>query len=96
MHMWEEMMPKTGKPKSLARITSYVLDILASEDVHALDMVPYPYSNMGQRGCPYIFFTPDELPNEKGNINAMFKLLQFHFILAILNEHETCYKYYTF
>ena len=68
-------MPKRGKPKFPVRITLDVLDMLASEDDHALFMVPYPYVNMDSRGCLEIFFTLDEPPDERGNINVMFKLL---------------------
>ena len=68
-------MPKRGKHKFPARITSYVLEMLASQDDHALDMVPYPYASMDWRACPKIFFMADEPPDDRGNINVMFELL---------------------
>ena len=46
MHIWGKMMTKREEPEFLAMITSYVLEMLASEDDHALDMVPYPYVDM--------------------------------------------------
>ena len=67
--------------------------MLASEDEHALDMVPYPYVGMDWRGWTEIYFTLDEPPDEICNINVMFKLLQLHFILFVLNTNEICYKY---
>ena len=51
-----------------------MLEMLANEDDHALDMLPYPYVNLNLRGFPNTFFTLDEPPNERGNINVMFKL----------------------
>ena len=68
-------MIKREEPEFLAMITSYVLEMLASEDDHALDMVPYPYVAMDWRGCLEIFFTPHEPPNERCNINVMINLL---------------------
>ena len=85
MRMWGEMSPKRGKPELPVSITLDALEMLAREDDHALDMVPYPYVGMDWRGCPEIFFTPDEPPHERGNINVMFKLL--HFILFVLNAN---------
>ena len=46
MHMWGEMIPKRGKPEFPVRITLDVIEMLANEDDHALDMVPYPYTDM--------------------------------------------------
>ena len=75
MHMCGEMIPKRGKLKFPARITLGVLEMLASEDNHALEMVPYPYAIMDWRGFLEIIFTIDEPLDHKGNINVMFKLL---------------------
>ena len=57
-------MTKREEPEFLAMITSYVLEMLANEDDHALDMVPYPYVDMDWRGLLEIFFTLDEPPDE--------------------------------
>ena len=64
MHMWGEMMTKREELEFLALITSYVLEMLANEDDHALDMVPYTYVDMDWRGFLEIFFTLDEPPDE--------------------------------
>ena len=50
-----------------------MLEILANEDDHALDMLPYPYVGLDQRGSPEILFTLDVPTDERGNINVMFK-----------------------
>ena len=73
--MWGKMMPKRGGPEFPTRITLDVLYMLSSEDSHALNMVPYPYVGMDWRGFPEIFFIADEPSDDRGNINAMFKLL---------------------
>ena len=86
MGMWGGMIPKRVKPEFPARITSYVLEMLASEDNHALGLIPYPYADIDWRGCPKIFFTSYEPPDERGNINVMFKLLQLHFIVCVLMQ----------
>ena len=64
--------------------------MLSNKEYHALDLVPYPYTDMDWRAFPNIFSTEDEPLDERGNINIMFKLIQFHFI-TLFNKNE---KYY--
>jgi hypothetical protein len=42
MHMWNEMMPKRGQPKFLARISTNTLGILATKANHMFMMVSCP------------------------------------------------------
>ena len=87
MHMWGQMLHKIGHPEFPVIITSKGLNLLANKDDHTLELVSYPYVGLDWRGCPNLFFTQDELPYERGNINIMFKLTELHFII-LLNANE--------
>ena len=75
MCMWGDMIPKRGQDEFPTMITSYLLEMMASEDDHALEMASYPYASMDWRGCPYIIYTEYDLLDDRSNINVMFKLL---------------------
>ena len=75
MHMWGDMVPKGVLSEYLARISSDVLELLASEDDHMFVMVSCPYVGLDWQGCTNILFTQDEPPNSRGNINVLFKLI---------------------
>ena len=73
MHMWGQMMPKRGDTMFPVRISHDSLDLLASVgELHPFIMVPCPYPGLDWRGCPNILFTPDEPPNDRGNITILF------------------------
>ena len=55
----------------VSRITPKVLQMLENKEEHALDLLPYSK----------IFLTQAEPPNARGNINVMFKLISFNFIV---------------
>jgi len=76
-------MPKRGRPKFLARISPDSLGLLGSEVDHMFIMVLCHYMGLDWRGCSNILFTPDEPPNDIGNISVLFKLIYFHFIVLL-------------
>jgi len=49
MHMEGEMMPKRGMSEHPAKISTYPLALLASEDNHIFVMVSSPYVGMDWR-----------------------------------------------
>lgn len=81
--MLGQMMPKRDLPEYLARISAKALVLLTSEDDHAFVALNFPYVGIDWRQCPNILFTAAEPLNDKGNINVLFKLIQFHFIVLI-------------
>ena len=73
MRMWGQIMPKRGDTMFLARISHDLLDLLANVGgLHPFIMVPCPYARLDWRGCPNILFTPDEPPDDRGNITVLF------------------------
>lgn len=52
---------------------SKALVLLGSEDDHDFFTLDFPYMGIYWRGCPNIFFTVVEPPDERGNIS--FKLI---------------------
>ena len=73
MRMWGQMMPKRGDSMFPARISHDSLDLLDSVGgLHPFIMVPCPYAGLDWRGCPNILFTPNELPDDRGNITVLF------------------------
>ena len=73
MCMWGKMMPKRGDTMFPVRISHDPLDLLASfGGLHPFIMVPCPYARLDWRGCPNILSTPDELPDDRGNITVLF------------------------
>jgi len=49
MHMWGDMMPKSGQTEYSARISIDALGMLTSEDGHMFFMVLCPYVGMDWR-----------------------------------------------
>ena len=73
MHMWEQMMPKSGDIMFPTRISHDALELLASvNELHPFIMVPYPYAGLDWRGCANILFIDEEMPNDRGNITILF------------------------
>ena len=75
MRLWGHMVSKRGQSVFPAMIIIEVVEMIASDEDHALDLLPYPYIGLDWRACPNIFFTQDKPPNERGNISVMFKLV---------------------
>jgi hypothetical protein len=75
MCMLGEMMPKRGQPKFLARIFPDALGLLGNAVDHIFVMVSCPYVGLDWRGCLNILFTPDDPPDDRGNISILFKLI---------------------
>ena len=76
MKMWGQMIPKRGESEFSARISHDALELLTSVDeLHPFIMVPFPYVGFDRRGCPNILFTADELSDDRGNINVLFKFI---------------------
>ena len=66
-------MPKRGETMFPSRILHDALELLTSvDDLHPFIMVPCPYAGLDWQGCPNILFTPDETPDDRGNINVLF------------------------
>ena len=73
MRMWGKMMPKRGDTMFPARISHDSLDLLASVSrLHPFIMIPCPYVGLDWRGFSNILFTPDEPPDDRGNITVLF------------------------
>ena len=87
MRVWGKMMPKMGLPKFLAMISRKALVLLTSEDDHVFVTLVFRYARIIWRGCPNIFFTLVEPPDDRGNINVFFELIQFHF-LVLMNQNK--------
>ena len=78
MHMWGQMMPKRGEFDFSARISHDALELLANVDDHAYVLVPCPYVGLDWRGCANFLFIDDELLDDRGNINILFKFILKH------------------
>ena len=68
-------MPKRGQLEFLTRISPEALGLLGSVVDHMFVMVSYPYTGLDWQGCLNILFKTDEPPNDRGNINVLFKLI---------------------
>jgi hypothetical protein len=64
-----------GPARVSTRISPDALGLLASEADHMFIMVSCPYTGLDWRGCLNILFTPDEPPDDRGNISVLFKLI---------------------
>ena len=92
MHMWGKMMPKRGQSYFPARITVDVLDMIGVEEQPRLDMDAYPHVGLEWRAVYQHLLHLCKPLDDRGKFNVMFKLIQFCFILFILNVNEIYFK----
>ena len=85
MHMWDQLLPKTGQSEwPHSPVDREVYDLLdEANHVVVFELVLYPFMWMDWRGCENIHFTEDETPDDRSNIMFIFSLNQM-FIFCLI------------